>query len=127
MIAVNSAALTWICGPGSVRRFGAKRAGGRAFMFGVRDLFQWERFITPSIIRAFFWLAFVVALIGGIYGVLLGLQELPLNPLAAFLITLGSIAGALFAILTARIVAEFVLITFRINDHLGTLRSRTEA
>ena len=57
---------------------------------------------------------------------LLGLQELPLNPLAAFLITLGSISGALLAILTARLVAEFVLITFRINDHLGTLRSRTE-
>ena len=49
-----------------------------------------------------------------------------LNPLAAFLITLGSIAGALLAILSARLVAEFVLITFRINDHLGTLRSRTE-
>jgi hypothetical protein len=96
-------------------------------MFDVRDLFQWERFITPSIIRAFFWIAFFVALIGGIYGVLLGLQELPLNPLAAFLITLGSIAGTLLAILTARLVAEFVLITFRINDHLGTLRSRTEA
>jgi hypothetical protein len=96
-------------------------------MFDVRDLFQWERFITPSIIRAFFWLAFFVALISGIYGVLLGLQELPLNPLAAFLITLGSISGMLLAILLARIVAEFVLITFRINDHLGTLRSRTEA
>ena len=27
-------------------------------MFDIRDLFQWERFITPSIIRVFFWLAF---------------------------------------------------------------------
>jgi hypothetical protein len=95
-------------------------------MFDVRDLFQWERFITPSIIRGFFWLAFFVALVGAAYGVLLALQELPLNPLAAFLLTIGSISGALLAILLARLVAEFVLITFRINDHLGTLRSRTE-
>ena len=26
-------------------------------MFDLRDLFQWERFITPSIIKAFYWLA----------------------------------------------------------------------
>ena len=26
-------------------------------MFDLRDLFQWERFITPSIIKIFYWLA----------------------------------------------------------------------
>ena len=26
-------------------------------MFDFRDLFQWERFITPSIIKIFYWLA----------------------------------------------------------------------
>jgi hypothetical protein len=25
-------------------------------MFDFRDLFQWERFITPSIIKLFYWL-----------------------------------------------------------------------
>ncbi len=28
-------------------------------MFEFRDLFQWERFITPSIIKIFYWLALV--------------------------------------------------------------------
>lgn len=95
-------------------------------MFDVRDLFQWERFITPSIVRIFFWLAFFAALIAGIYGVLAGLQLLPFNPLGALLVALGSIIGACLAILSARLVAEFVLITFRVNDHLGALRSRAE-
>ena len=30
-------------------------------MFDLRDLFQWERFITPSIIKIFYWLAILLA------------------------------------------------------------------
>ena len=30
-------------------------------MFEFRDLFQWDRFITPTIIKTFYWL--VIALI----------------------------------------------------------------
>jgi uncharacterized protein DUF4282 len=33
---------------------------------------------------------------------------------------LGVIAGVIFA----RIVAEFILIVFRINEHLGAIRNR---
>ena len=95
-------------------------------MFDIRDLFQWERFITPSIIRVFFWLAFFVALVAGIAGVVAGLQLLPFNPLGAFLVVILSISGACLAVLTARLLAEYVLITFRMNDHLGALRSRAE-
>jgi len=67
-----------------------------------------------------------VAVVAGCFGVLTGLQYLPFNPLAAFLVSIGSIAGALLAIVSARLAAEFVLITFRMNDHLGALRSRAE-
>ena len=33
-------------------------------MFSFNDLFQWERFVTPSIIKLFFWLA--VGIIGAV-------------------------------------------------------------
>ena len=95
-------------------------------MFDIRDLFQWERFITPSIIRVFFWLAFFVALVAGDNPKGAGLQLLPFNPLAAFLVVILSVSGACLAVLSARLAAEFVLITFRVNDHLGALRSRAE-
>ena len=39
---------------------------------------------------------------------------------------LGSLLGVTIGILFARIVAEFVLIVFRINEHLGAIRSRGE-
>ena len=37
-------------------------------MFEFRDLFQWERFITPSIIKIFYWLAIALAVLGGLQG-----------------------------------------------------------
>jgi len=38
-------------------------------MFELRDLFQWERFITPSIIKIFYWLALAMAMLGGLQSV----------------------------------------------------------
>ncbi len=42
-------------------------------MIDFRDLFQWERFITPSIIKIFYWLAVVISILFGLSGMLSGL------------------------------------------------------
>ena len=31
-------------------------------MFGLGDLFQWERFVTPTVIKVFYWLAVVISI-----------------------------------------------------------------
>ena len=38
-------------------------------MFNFSDLFQWERFITPSIIKMFYWLALGITVLFGLSGV----------------------------------------------------------
>jgi hypothetical protein len=93
-------------------------------MFDLRDLFQWERFITPSIIRIFYFLVVIVALLAGASGVLSGLLLMAVNPINGALAIGSSVLGALIGILAARIISEFVLITFRINEHLGAIRNR---
>ncbi|HVG51501.1 MAG TPA: DUF4282 domain-containing protein [Xanthobacteraceae bacterium] len=95
-------------------------------MFDVRDLFQWERFITPSIIRVFYTLFVIVAVIAGLAGMLSGLQMMQISPFAGVAMALTSLLIAFVAILGIRIACEFVLIMFRMNDHLGVLRSRAE-
>ena len=35
-------------------------------MFGINDLFQWERFVTPTVIKVFYWLAIVLFVLLGI-------------------------------------------------------------
>ena len=69
-------------------------------MFEFRDLFQWDRFITPTIIKTFYWL--VMALI----------------------VLLSSIASIIVGVIFSRIAAEFILIVFRINEHLGAIRDQ---
>jgi tetrahydromethanopterin S-methyltransferase subunit C len=93
-------------------------------MFDYRDLFQWERFITPSIIKIFYWLAVGISILGGIYGLFVGLFMIPFNLFAGLFYMITSVIGVLIAVLFARIISEFVLIMFRINEHLGAIRQR---
>jgi hypothetical protein len=93
-------------------------------MFDLRDLFQWERFITPSIIKVFYWLAVIIAVVMGLSGTLSGLVVMMLQPITGLFNVLSSVLGMLAAVILIRILSEFVLITFRINEHLGAIRNR---
>ena len=48
----------------------------------------------------------------------------PTIPFAGFLALLSSIAGVFVGIVFSRIVAELILIIFRINEHLGAIRDQ---
>jgi hypothetical protein len=93
-------------------------------MFDFRDLFQWERFITPSIIKIFYWLAVGISILTGLSGILSGLLLMAVNPFRGIFWMLASLIGVLIGVIFARIVAEYVLIMFRINEHLGAIRNR---
>jgi hypothetical protein len=95
-------------------------------MFEWRDLFQWDRFITPSIIKVFYWLAIVLAALYGLSGVFSGLAMMALNPCAGFVLVLASLAGVGVGVVFSRVAAEFILIVFRINEHLGAIRDQGE-
>ena len=93
-------------------------------MFDLRDLFQWERFITPSIIKVFYLLAVIITVLIGLSGILSGLLAMMLQPLSGFFMVISSVLGMLAGVILVRILSEFVLITFRINEHLGAMRNR---
>jgi len=96
-------------------------------MFSFRDLFQWERFVTPSIIKLFFWLAVAIIVLFGLSGLASAVQMMTVKAGVGVFMLLGSLLGVTIGILSARIVAEFVLIVFRINEHLGAIRGRGES
>jgi hypothetical protein len=95
-------------------------------MLDLRDLFQWERFITPSIIKVFYWLAVIMMAVAGLSGILSGLAVMMLQPISGLFLIVTSLIGMLAGVILVRIVSEFVLITFRINEHLGAIRNRGE-
>src|SRR5262245_52171578 len=106
--------------PNSTRQ---SQAGGRP-MFDFQDLFQWDRFITPTIIKTFYWLVIGLIVLFGISGIFSGLAAMAISPFAGFILLLSSIAGVIVGIVFSRIAAEFILIVFRINEHLGAIRDQ---
>lgn len=93
-------------------------------MFSFTDLFQWERFITPSIIKIFYWLAVGITVLFGLSGIVSAFGVMVMNFFAGLFLLLASLLGILVGIIFVRIAAEFILIVFRINEHLGAIRSR---
>jgi predicted membrane metal-binding protein len=93
-------------------------------MFDFQDLFQWDRFITPTIIKPFYWLVIALISLLGLSGIFTGLATMAISPFGGFLLLLSSIASTIVGIVFSRIVAEFILIVFRINEHLGAIRDQ---
>ena len=96
---------------------------GRA-MFSFSDLFQWDRFITPTIIKTFYWLVIALICLFGLSGIFSGLAAMAISPFGGFLVLLSSIASVIVGIVFSRIIAELILIVFRINEHLGAIRDQ---
>jgi hypothetical protein len=93
-------------------------------MLDLRDLFQWERFITPSIIKVFYWLSVGLSVLFAVGGILAGLAQLFVSPIGGLITVVASVIGLLIGVILSRIIAEYVLIMFRINEHLGAIRNR---
>jgi hypothetical protein len=93
-------------------------------MFDFQDLFQWDRFITPTIIKTFYWLVIGLIVLFGISGIFSSLAAMAISPFGGFILLLSSIAGVVVGVVFSRIAAEFVLIVFRINEHLGAIRDQ---
>ena len=93
-------------------------------MFGLGDLFQWERFVTPTVIKVFYWLAVVTSILVGLAGVVSSLTTMAYNPFVGLIFLIVSVLGTALGIVMSRIAAEFVLIVFRINEHLGAIRNQ---
>lgn len=93
-------------------------------MLDFKDLFQWDRFITPTIIKTFYWLVIALIALYALQGVFAGLALIAVSPFVGFVAVLASVVGAIAGIVMARIGTEFVLIVFRINEHLGAIRDQ---
>ena len=82
-------------------------------MIEFRDLLQWDRFITPTIVKPFYWLAITVVALLGVSGVFSGLSAMAISPFGGLILILSSLVGIAVGVIFVRIGTEFVLIVFR--------------
>lgn len=95
-------------------------------MFQINDLFQWDRFITPTIIKSFYWLVIALVVLLGVSGVFSGLMQMAVSPFGGIIIVIATLASVIVGVIFSRIAAELILIVFRINEHLGAIRDQSE-
>jgi hypothetical protein len=95
-----------------------------AAMFDFQEMFQWDKFITPSIIKPAFMLVVGLILLFALSGIFSGLATMAVSPFSGFLLILSSLLSAIVGVVFARIATEFILIVFRINEHLGAIRDQ---
>ncbi len=95
-------------------------------MFNLGSLFQWERFITPSIIQIFYWLMLIVVVLFGIGGIAAAVAVMTVSLVQGLIMLVATLFVMVTGILFVRIATEFVLMVFRINEHLAAIRNRGE-
>ncbi len=93
-------------------------------MMHFSELLQWDRFITPSIIRVFYWLCLTMTALAGLSLILTALGMMAINFVAGLLLLIASMIFILTGIIFVRILCELVMVIFRINEHLGAIRDR---
>ena len=86
--------------------------------------FRRASFITPTIIKTFYGLVIGLIALFGISGIFSGLAAMAISPFGGFILLLSSIASVVVGVVFTRIAAEFILIVFRINEHLGAIRDQ---
>ena len=93
-------------------------------MFDFQQMFQWDRFITPSIIKPAYSLMVGLVILFALSGIFSGLAAMAISPFGGFIVILSTLLGSIVGIVFARLVADFILIVFRINEHLGAIRDQ---
>jgi hypothetical protein len=66
----------------------------------------------------------IISILLGLAGVVSALTTMAYNPFIGLIFLIISVLGAGIGIVMSRIGAEFVLIVFRINEHLGAIRNQ---
>jgi hypothetical protein len=92
----------------------------------LQDFFKFDQYLTPTIIRIFYFLQIGLIALYGLSSLLFSLTMLFVSPLTAFLTLIGTLVGVATGIIAARILTEIIMVVFQNNEHLAVLRSRAE-
>ena len=96
-------------------------------MFQINKQNQKNQNNTTTIIKTFYWLENTHNKHKNNTNNNDRLLQMAVSPFAGFIMVLMALAGIVAGVVFSRIAAEFVLIIFRINEHLGAIREQGRA
>lgn len=93
----------------------------------IKDLFTFDRWLTPFLAKIIYYIGIVVSVIGGLSSIVGGLAMMgnQFGGVGAGLVGIfGGLAIIVGGIVTARVIAELTLIVFRIHEELRHSNAR---
>jgi hypothetical protein len=92
----------------------------------LKDFLNFDRYMTPTIIRIFYYLQIALICLFGLSGIFTALGTIFYSFLGGILLLCGTLLGTAIGIIGARIVTEIVMVVFQNNEHLAVLRARAD-
>jgi hypothetical protein len=92
----------------------------------LQSFLKFDQYLTPAIIRYFYFLLLVLILLGGVGGVFGGIALLFAQPISGIIAIISTLVSTLVGIVAARISIEIIMVLFQNNEHLAVLRARAE-
>jgi hypothetical protein len=92
----------------------------------LQDFLKFDQYLTPTIIRVFYFLQIALIALITLVGLLSGIMTIFFSPLAGLASIIGSLIGAAIGIIAARILTEVIMVLFQNNEHLAAMRARMD-
>ncbi len=92
----------------------------------LKEFLKFDRYMTPNIIRIFYYLQVALICLFGLSGIFTALGTLVHSFFGGILLLCTTLLGTAIGIMGARIVTEIVMVVFQNNEYLAALRARAE-
>jgi hypothetical protein len=92
----------------------------------LQEFLNFDRYLTPSLIRYFYLLQVALIVIFGLSGVFASFGFMSYSFIGGLLWLFATLVGTAVGIIAARILTELILVLFQNNEHLAAIRARAE-
>jgi len=92
----------------------------------LKDFLNFDRYMTPTIIRIFYYLQIALICLFAISGLFSALATLFYSFFSGLVLLCATFLGAALGLIGARIMTEIVMVLFQNNEHLAVIRARAE-
>ena len=95
-------------------------------MLQLQDFINFDRYLTPSIIRIFYLLQLALIALFCISNIFAALVAMTHFFFYGLVWLAGTLICAVIAAIAARIITEIIMVLFQNNEHLAVIRARAE-
>jgi Domain of unknown function (DUF4282) len=93
----------------------------------LQDFLKFDQYLTPTIIRIFYFLQVALVALFGLVGLLSGIMAMIFSSVVmGFLWIVATAIGVAIGIFAARILTEVIMVLFQNNEHLAAMRARMD-